>query len=171
MSKLFRTCRTPDKSEAGFTLVEVLVALVLISVLAVVGVEGVRTATAAASAILVQVRYNNTLLLFDRIIRDAFSGFPPAFWGRPPTLIRDDAGYRIIDTADGSAYQVTVRAVTGLDDLLITYGGKTVLIPGVTKLTVTEARNGQGLVAGYRFALTVGSRTQSFVADFGGVRL
>lgn len=158
-------------NEAGFTLIEVIVALVLTGLLVGVGVEGVGIAMRATARTLTEARFDATELLFDRVIRRALTSFPPAYWRRPPQLTRAGGAYRISSPGVARGYSVSLRLAGESDGLLVTYAGTTVLIPGVTKIAVTAVRNGRGDVVGYRFLVSSGRRSQGFVTDYGGLRL
>lgn len=169
MSRRWRTSSSLD-GEAGFTLIEVIVALVLTGLLVAVGTEGVRIAVRATNRTLSAARFDSTELLFDGVIRHALTGFPPAFWRRPPRLTREGNTFLIDDPKMDRGYRVRLRLSAG-NGLLVSYGGTTALIPNVTEIAVTEIENGRGAVTGFRFELSAGKRSASFITGYGGLRL
>ena len=170
MNRHLATCTTLRTNEDGFTLVEVLVALLLIGTVGVVGMVGVRAASKAVTRSLSEVRFDSTTLQLDRVLRDAFTRLPRAYWGPPPSLSDSGGSYEVRDTADGSGYTITLKIVAG-DQLLVTYAGRKVLVPGVQHFVLTSLKAEDGKVAGYRFEYVSQHHKQHLLLDFGGQRL
>ncbi|WP_455381076.1 PulJ/GspJ family protein [Salinispira pacifica] len=163
--------------EAGFTLVEVLVALSLITMLTAASIGAVGAATRALAHATEGARWTQSLALFDRTVRTAFGRFPPAFWGRPPVLDTGDGIYTIHDVSGASGYAVGFRFVepaagprgTGGRILVVSFGSAKVAVPGIETIEFAPLRSGDGRLCGYRVG--IGGRegeSGQFVVAFGG---
>jgi len=182
MARRSGTSRTPQAEsrsnpEAGFTLVEVLVALTVVTVLTAVAMGAIGAATRALAHGSEEARWTRSLALFDRAVRTAFSRFPPAFWGRAPVLEETSGGYRIRDLSDASGYSVSFRFVDLPDGtrgpggraLVVGFGSAKVAVEGVRRIEFSPLRSGDGRLAGYHIEIGgAGERVGKFVVDFGG---
>lgn len=184
MRRQLTESRTSHKSslsgrEEGFTLVEVLVALALVTVLAAVGVAAVSAATRAIARGTQQARWNMSVGLLDSVARRAFAGFPPAFWASPPALESSAGEYRIVDRGDQAGYSVSFRFVqvepvsASRTDrrtiLVVSYGSTQVAIPGVRSLSLSPLMSADGRVGGYQLNVAgAAGRSADLKLSFGG---
>lgn len=168
-SRILHRNSGPDR-EAGFTLVEVLVALALVTILGAVGVSAVGAAARAIARGTEEARWNASVALLDTAARRALSGFPPAFWARPPEIESSQGEYRIVDRGDAAGYTVSFRLLeAGRKTLLVSYGPTRVAIAQVTSFTLSPLRTTDGRIGGITLFVTGSTgRTAELKISFGG---
>ncbi|HUX13659.1 MAG TPA: prepilin-type N-terminal cleavage/methylation domain-containing protein [Spirochaetia bacterium] len=173
---------SPRRRDAGFTLVEVLVALALVTVTGGVGVSAICAAVSAAARGVTEARWNAAVLLFDRAARSAVAAIPVSFWDGPPRLEAVETGFRLTDSARGGRGFVEFRfvrepaALDGPDPgpdravtLLVIWSDRRVAVPGVCRISFSPIFTGEGRAAGFEALLEgPGARTERFALVYGG---
>lgn len=165
MPEQSRTWRTWCHSSPGSTLVEVVTALALLTVLSAVGLSAAKAAMQGLTASLEEVRWNTTVLRFDRTVRRAIDGLPPAFWAPSPRLRREGGELSIVDGSE--VIRFSLRG--GL--LSVTTRETKVLFRDITAVSVQEVKGSNGREGGMRIELAAGGHRQGFFVTWEGRRL
>jgi len=158
-----------SRGSSGSTLVEVVAAVAVLTVLAGVGMSIVRSALRAVSAALEDARWNTTVLLFERAVRGGIDAFPAAFWEPPPRLLREGSEVRIVSNEEDALTAVRFSQKGGL--LTLTTRTQTILLHDIASCSVEVARASDGREGGIRVELAGRRRSQAFLVAWRGQRL
>lgn len=169
MSERRRTWRIFRHSSRGFTLVEVVAALALLTVLMAVGVSAIQNAMGGLARDLEEARWNSAVLLFDRTVRSAIDELPPAFWAPPPQVHREGEDVLVVESSQ-SAREVMCFSYRG-ELLTVATRATTVLFHDITAISVEPVRASDGREGGLRIELVAGSHRQDFLVAWKGQRL
>lgn len=161
--------RILHRGSPGFTLVEVVTALALLTVLSATGLSAVQIAMRGLAKCLEEARWNTTVLLFDRTVRQAIEALPTAFWAPPPQLRKVGADVLIMDVAGGEEEMIRFSLRERL--LSVATRTTTVLFHEITELSVETERASDGREGGIRIELVAGSHRQEFLIAWRGQRL
>lgn len=164
-----RTWRILRRSSPGFTLVEVVAALALLTVLSVVGVSAVQIAIHGLARSLEEARWNTTVLLFDRIVRRGIDELPSAFWAPHPKVRREGDDVFIVDGSKSGCEVMRFSLRGGI--LSVATRAATVPFHDITAVSVETVRASDGREGGIRIELVTQSQRQSFLVAWKGQRL
>ncbi len=137
-----RRCRSSRGGEAGFTLVEVIAGMVVLSLVG----AGVWTAAAAslrsAARLEARARANARLLMLDDLLRDEVGRIRAPWWQRPPEVEGLTGAWRIpwLDGDPDRALALTFKE----GSLLIDNSSSTMSFDGFTSVDVKPATADSG---------------------------
>ena len=168
--------RTSPASTQAFTLVEVIVALAILSVLVLVAGVLVQSAARGITRSLDEARWNTTLLQFDRFMRRTVAELPASFWGPAPTVTSNAGGCTIEELADGGnktiALELSKQEVTsGARTLTVKANDVAVLFRGITGVRAEPVTTTDGRSAGVRITLSAPGHEQDLIINWSGGHL
>jgi len=157
-------------AENGFTVLEVLVGLAILSLLGIGVWSGVAASLRAASRLRAAVLANARLLQLDDRIREAAGRIVPPWWEKGPEIQELQGEWRV-PLVDGYPEKFLVVAfkdgVLSIDD-----GDFVSLFPGFTSVRLAPAWEGESGFGGLRLEVTgKGIGPLSISARFGGAEL
>ena len=166
-----RTGRSTSRpAENGFTVLEVLVGLAILSLLGIGVWSGVAASLRAASRLRAAVLANARLLQLDDRIREAAGRIVPPWWARGPAIQELPGEWRV-PMVDG--YPEKFLVVAFKDGVLSIDDGEFVsLFPGFTSVGLAPAWEGESALRGLRLEVAGKEIGQlSISARFGGAEL
>jgi prepilin-type N-terminal cleavage/methylation domain-containing protein len=168
MRKTGRSSSRP--AENGFTVLEVLVGMAILSLLGIGVWSGVAASLRSASRLRAAVLANARLLQLDDRIRQAAGRIVPPWWAKGPEIQELQGEWRV-PLVDG--YPEKFLVVAFKDGVLSVDDGDFVsLFPGFTSVSVTPAWEGESGFRGLRLDVAgKGIDPLSISARFGGAEL
>jgi prepilin-type N-terminal cleavage/methylation domain-containing protein len=169
--RMRRTDRSFSRpAENGFTVLEVLVSLAILSLLGIGVWSGMAASLRTASRVRAAVLANTRLLQLDDRIREAAGRIILPWWGKSPEIRKLPGEWRV-PLLDGDPEKVLVVAfrdgVLSIDD-----GDFVSLFPGFTSARLTPAWEGEIGPRGLRLDVEAkGIGPLSISARFGGAEL
>lgn len=157
------------RSSPGFTLVEVVTALAILSVLGAVGIFALETAVHAVSTSLVEARWSMTVLQLDTVLRKGIGELPASFWGPSPTVRRTNDGYVIEQRSDGKTLEVRFSHTEGL--LMIATPTITAVFRDIVSIDAKPVKTSDGRWGGVAVKIAGSNHIQRFVVGWNGQRL